>query len=199
VLAITNRSRLVAAGHPLWHLLVIAAAAVGVFGYIKVKEYFDHRRALRQTRGADRPHASAAWLPAPTAPIVVLAAASLLSGGIHASVSGEHFREAFIFGAFFTVAAAAQVAWGILLLHRPSRALLALEAIGNAAVIALWTITRTVGLPVGPEQWRSEAIGTLDVVSTLFEVVIVVMAVTLLVRNAPRRRGPAQRARVPLA
>jgi hypothetical protein len=175
---------------------VIAAAAVGVFGYIKVKEYVDQRRAFRQTRDADRPHASAAWLSAPTAPIVMLATASLLSGGIHASVSGEHFREAFIFGAFFTVAAAAQVAWGILLLHRPSRTLLALGAIGNAAVVALWSMTRTVGLPVGPEPWRPEAIGTLDVVSTLFEVVIVVIAVTLLVRNAPRRQDDLSQGRL---
>src|SRR5690242_182681 len=165
MLALVEATRREAGRHPLWHFLVIAGLAVGLFCAIKLKEYVDQRRSVR---APDRPivepfidaQLSPAGLPAPPPSTVLLAIASLLSGGIHAAVSGEHFREAFIFGAFFTVAAGAQIGWALLLLDRPSRTLLALAAVGNAAVIALWTASRTVGLPVGPEPWKPEAIGT---------------------------------------
>ena len=198
MLALAEAARRESAGHPLWHYLVIAGVAVGVFCAIKLKELIDEHR---RTRVPDRPivetsadaKPTPAGLPAPAPSIVVLAIASLLSGGIHAAVSGEHFREAFIFGAFFTVAAGAQIGWALLLLNRPNRALLALGAVGNAAVIALWTASRTVGLPIGPERWHPEAIGALDVVSTLFEVVIVIIAVTLLVRRPHRADDVVER------
>ncbi len=165
-------------GHPLWHYLVVAGAAVAVFLGIKVKEYADRRRERSVPSGFVAPSVSTA----------VLAAASFLAGGIHGSVASEHFREAFVFGVFFVGAAAAQVAWAILLVHQPTRALLWVGAIGNTAVIAVWTVTRTVGIPIGPEPWHAEAIGALDVISTLFEIVIVVTAVAVLARRAPRSR-----------
>jgi hypothetical protein len=67
--------------------------------------------------------------------------------------------------------------------YRPNRTLLLVGAVGNAATIVLWTLTRTVGLPVGPQPWHPEAIGPLDLISTLLELAIVLCAATLLARR----------------
>ena len=163
-------------GHPLWHLLIVAGGAVGVFLVIKAKEHWDRN---------PRPRLTAA------APVLALALLSLASGAIHASVSAEHFEEAFVFGLFFLLASTVQAGWAVLVVFRPSRALLVAGAVGNAAVIMLWTLTRTVGLPFGPEPWQPEAVGARDVISTLLEVALVLGVATLLARGA----GDVQRPR----
>jgi len=160
-------------GHPLWHLLVVAGAAVGVFLVIKLREHF--------ARNSDR-HRSP-WHSPPTVAVFALGLLSAAAATIHASVSAQHFREAFIFGVFFLAASSAQAGWAVLLISRPSRPILVVGAAGNAAVIMLWTVTRTVGLPVGPEPWRPETIGTLDVISTLLELALVIGAANLLARR----------------
>ncbi|MDP9333135.1 MAG: hypothetical protein M3Q30_07480 [Actinomycetota bacterium] len=173
-IAIAARDR--SGGHPLWHLLIVAAGAVGVLAVIKAKEHWD--RDLRPRR-ANRTR----WFPAPTVPVLTLALLSAATAAIHSAVSAEHFEEAFIFGAFFLAASAAQAGWAILIVYRPSRALLLVGAVGNAATIVLWTLTRTVGLPVGPRPWHPEAIGTLDLISTLLELAIVLCAARVVART----------------
>jgi hypothetical protein len=166
-------------GHPLWHLLVVAGGAVGVFVVIKLREQF----------AADESRHRSPWRSPPTVAVVALALLSAAAAGIHASVSAEHFREAFIFGAFFLAASAAQAGWAVLVIARPSRPVLVVGAAGNAMVIILWTLTRTVGLPVGPEPWRPESIGALDVISTLLELAIVIAAANLVARRTTIPRG----------
>ena len=173
-IAVAARDR--SSGHPLWHLLIVAAGAVGVFVVIKAKEHWD--RELRPRR-PNRAH----WFPAPTVPVLALALLSAAAAAIHSAVSAEHFEEAFIYGAFFLAASTAQAGWAIVIAYRPNRALLMVGAVGNAATIVLWTLTRTVGLPVGPRPWHPEAIGTLDLISTLLELAIVVCAATLVARR----------------
>jgi hypothetical protein len=46
--------------------------------------------------------------------------------------------------------------------------------VGNAAVVVLWIVTRTVGNLVGPEPDMPEPIGVADSVATAFEVAIVI-------------------------
>ena len=53
---------------------------------------------------------------------------------------------------------------------RPSRRLLLAGAIGNLAIASVWLVSRTVGLPLGPEAWEPEAIHVADIVATLDEV-----------------------------
>jgi hypothetical protein len=179
IAAATDRS----GGHPLWHLLVVAGGAVGVFLVIKLREQFarDEGRNLSP------------WRSPPTVAVVALALLSAAGAAIHASVSAEHFREAFIFGVFFLAASTAQAGWAVLVISRPSRSVLVVGAAGNAVVIILWTLTRTVGVPVGPEPWRPETIGALDVIATLLELAIVIGAAKLLARRTTitRRRHRA--------
>jgi hypothetical protein len=171
--AIAAAARDRSGGHPLWHLLIVAAGAVLDFVAILAKEHWDRDERPQRSR----------WAP-PTVPILALALLSAASGAIHSAVSVEHFQEAFIYGAFFLAASTAQAAWAALLVYRPTRTLLIAGAVGNAATIILWTLTRTVGLPFGPQPWQPETIGTLDVTSTLLELAIVLGAATLLVRRA---------------
>lgn len=107
---------------------------------------------------------------------------ALLSAGaaaIHAAVAGPHFEEWAPFGILFAAAALGQVVWGALVLVRPSRLLLAAGAAGNAAILGAWALSRTAGLPVGPEASTPEPIAALDAVASAFELGIVVVAAVL--------------------
>jgi hypothetical protein len=188
MLAIAAAARDQSGGHPLWHPLIVAAGALGMFVLIKAKEHWDHDRRPRRPNGAIRvdeptPAHRSRWFPAPTGPVLALAMLSAASGAIHAAVSTAHFEEAFVYGAFFLVTSTLQAAWAVVLSYRPNRTLLAIGTVGNAAIIIVWTLTRTVGLPVGPQSWSPEPIGALDVISTLLELAIVLGAANLLARR----------------
>jgi hypothetical protein len=184
--AVAARDR--SAGHPLWHLAIVAAGAIGVFVVIKAKEHWG--RDPRPRRAHRSP-----WFSAPTVPLLTLALLSAAGAAIHSAVSAEHFDEAFIYGVFFVAASTSQAGWAVLVVYRPTRTLLVVGAVANAATIILWALTRTVGLPIGPEPWHAEAIGTLDLIATLLELAIVLGAATLLARRSRR----SARLAVPLA
>jgi hypothetical protein len=163
-----------AAGHPTWHLLVVALGAIAVFIGIRVHE---HLLAHPPVRTNKRPARSGVHF--------FLALCSAGAAAIHASVCSDHFREFFAFGVFFVIAAVLQAMWAVRVCIRPSRALLVVGAAGNAAVILVWALSRTAGLPIGPEVWRPEAISMLDLIATLLEVALVVGASVLLNRREP--------------
>ena len=174
-------------GHPLWHLVLPVVVSAGVFGGLKVSERW-HAHTARMARTATAvmarqatPVSSVAggqppakrWMR-PAAPVAGLALASAGASAIHAAVCPAHFREATAFGVFFLLAAALQAAWAVLILRQPGRALLTLGAIGNLVVVGLWTMSRTVGVPIGPEVWRPEAITVADSLATTLELAIII-------------------------
>ena len=82
---------------------------------------------------------------------LISAAALVCSAGaaaIHFAVLGEHFDESWLYGIFFAVVAWLQVAWALAALRQPSARLYWAGAAGNAAVIATWAVTRTLGVPL---------------------------------------------------
>lgn len=109
----------------------------------------------------------------PRASDVVLAITSLSAAAIHFAVTGDHFDEHVVFGLFFLAVAWAQILWAVGILLAPSRRFLMAGLIGNAVVVALWGLSRTVGVPIGPEPWTPEAVGGADLVCTVLEFVIV--------------------------
>jgi hypothetical protein len=109
-----------------------------------------------------------------------MALASVGAGVIHLAVAPAHLREWVPFGVFFVVLGGAQLAWAALVWTRPRRSLLVAGAIANAGVVALWLLSRSAGIPIGPEHWSPEAIGFADVVCSAYEVLIVVATWTLL-------------------
>ena len=70
----------------------------------------------------------------PSAATVLLAAASVMAGLIHAAVTPEHLVEAWVFGAFFALAAGFQLGWAIAVIVRPSPGVYATGALANMAL-----------------------------------------------------------------
>jgi hypothetical protein len=121
---------------------------------------------------------------------------------VHGIVTPDHFAEWWGYGLFFVAAAFAQSGYGAIVLFtrmvegasimerwRPARvrAYLWAGVLGNVAIILLWLVTRTVGIPFfGPEAGRVEPVRFLDATSKVLEVGIVV-GLALLVRRSSLR------------
>ncbi len=114
---------------------------------------------------------------------IPLAMTSLAAAAIHFSVTGDHFDVGVLHGLFFVVVAWAQALWAVFMFVAPSRLVLVAGLLGNTAVIATWAVSRTVGVPVGPEAWTPEAVGGADLVATMLELVLVVGCGLLLARR----------------
>jgi FtsP/CotA-like multicopper oxidase with cupredoxin domain len=118
---------------------------------------------------------------------VAAAALTAGAGAIHLAVVPDHLHEYLLFGIFFAVVGAAQLGAAAAMV-RPTRRLQAGLAIGQLLLVALWLVSRTTGLPIGPEPWTPEEIGVADVICIALELLAVAVLVGLLVR-APRRRS----------
>jgi len=178
-----------AGGHPLWHYAVVAGAAVAVYAGLRLSDWWRGRPASHAAGPLARLMAFRLRRSPASGADFGLAACSAMCGVIHLDVCSAHFREAVVFGVFFVVAAVLQMVWAALVWNGPSRRLLWWGAIGNAAVVALWTATRTVGLPIGPGPWRPEAFGIADVAASLLEAAIVVGSLRLVLRSRHRGRS----------
>ena len=111
------------------------------------------------------------------------AALSALAGFIHILVAPDHFEEWIGYGVFFVMASACQWLFALIVLAYtpPQRELLWTGLLGNAAIIALWAVTRTLGLPFfGPEAGEVEPVGLVDSVSKLVEVALMTCLALML-------------------
>jgi hypothetical protein len=106
---------------------------------------------------------------------------------IHVQASIDHFSEYWLYSLFFIVLALAQAVWGFAIYRNPRRGLLILGAVGSLAVIALWIVSRTTGLPLGPTPGVAEEVGALDAIATADELLVVILMVLELRRLAPAR------------
>lgn len=106
------------------------------------------------------------------------------AAGIHFAVTPEHFDEDWAFGIFFAAAAWAQLLWAALLIRVDDRGLRAVAAVGNLAIALVWVVSRTSGVPIGPEPGAREAVGFVDVLATIWEVLAAVaIFVTTRIRH----------------
>jgi hypothetical protein len=124
--------------------------------------------------------------------VLILRAAATLSmlvAAMHLWVVPEHLQEWWGYGTFFVIVAAAQGLYGLGLLRRPSRPFLLLGVAGNLAIVILWLVTRTTGIPLlGPHAGEVEGVGGLDLACTLGEVGIVAGLGTLSMKGLPTER-----------
>ena len=122
------------------------------------------------------------------------AALSFCAALIHASVAPAHFGEYWGFGVFFVVIGGLQLVWAELVRRGDAdRRLLLLAVAGNLAVAVVWLISRTVGLPIGPQSGQAEGVGLHDVLATLDELTIaLVVLVALAGDRAGASRGPVR-------
>jgi hypothetical protein len=134
-------------------------------------------------------------LPAPRRRTLLayVALCSAAAATIHLAVVWPHANESLLLGVLFALAGAFQLAWAPLVLVRPSRRVLAAGAVVNAGIALAWAVSRTVGLPFGPEAWSPEPVGLADSAATIFELAIATGAVILRRRFVPQLRGGAGR------
>jgi hypothetical protein len=99
---------------------------------------------------------------------------------MHAAASAQHVAEWPLAAAFFAVLAVAQLGLGAWMWTRPDGRALAAAAAGSAAVVLVWMVSRTTGLPFGPEAGHPESAGVLDVVTSVDELLLAACAIALL-------------------
>ena len=107
------------------------------------------------------------------------------AGFIHVAASYRHL-DYVPYAAAFAMLAAIQFAWGVLVYRRPSRTLLVAGALLSLGTVCVWLVSRTSGLPVGPERWRPEAWGLPDTVASADELTLCVL---LALGSAGQRRA----------
>jgi hypothetical protein len=112
--------------------------------------------------------------------LLLAAAASLGAAAIHLLVTPEHFEESPLYGGFFLLTALAQVACGLVLVRRPLRLLVGAVLVSNSGLVLLWLLTRTAGIPLGPEQGVVEPVGVLDLMAISCELALVAACTALL-------------------
>ena len=117
--------------------------------------------------------------------LFALCGLSWVAGLIHVAAAVAHLDEYALYSVFFELLALAQFGWGIALYRAPSIALVRAGAVMSALVVVLWIVSRTVGLPIGPEPWHPEAVGPIDALASADEALIALVV-------AVRSRGLGQ-------
>ena len=125
--------------------------------------------------------------------LIAAVTASLGAAGIHFAVIEEHLAEYALFGFLFLGLAWFQALWSFLFFVRQSRLRAWLGIVLNLGAVAVWVMSRTTGLPIGPDPWKPEVVGALDVAASLLELVVVACVIALV---APRTRAISSSTRV---
>jgi hypothetical protein len=76
--------------------------------------------------------------------------------------------------------AVAQLGWGAWIYARPSPSAFRAGFALAAAIAAVWLVSRTVGLPVGPDAGEPEAVGFPDLAATAAELLAAALCAAFL-------------------
>lgn len=93
---------------------------------------------------------------------------ALAAGAVHLGQVGVHVEEGWQIAGFFVVVGVMQVFAAVLLLRPRPRTWFWFGIAGSAMVIALWAVSRTLGLPF-VEEGEVEALGVADAYASLAE------------------------------
>lgn len=134
---------------------------------------------------AVEPYAAEPALPLAARSLVPAAfVASTAAAGVHAAMAPGHLEHQLTTGVFFVASAAFQAAWAGSLALGASRRVAAIGVVANLALVGLWALSRTVGLPgLSPEP-----VGPWDLTCVAWELVVVAVCVRLL--GALRQHAP---------
>ena len=126
---------------------------------------------------AARPDAtSALGLAAMTA-----AGLSLAAAWIHFSYTASHWPDWWAYGAFFLGTGVFQSLCVPAIVRWPRSSWVALATIaGNLGIVGMYFYTRTVRVPMGPHEGIVEKAGTVDLLCTAAEVLLVAIMVTIV-------------------
>jgi len=112
---------------------------------------------------------------------MLLVCLSAAAGLIHAKALIDHAPHYWLFGVFFGVLTYAQVLWAVFVYRRPDdRRWLMPAAVGSLVVVAIWVVSRTVGLPVGPWAGDPEPLAITDITATVIELLLAGLIIAIL-------------------
>jgi hypothetical protein len=120
----------------------------------------------------------------------LVAACAFGAAAIHFGFAPDHFGESRFHGAFFFLAGWAQLAFGLAVILRPSRAVLRIGILLNVAIVVLWVVSRIAGMPFGDDPWVAESVTFPDTLATVLEVLAIVGSYLLLTGALERRAFP---------
>lgn len=118
----------------------------------------------------------------------LLALLSAAAGVIHLASAGEHFDVTWAHGTFFAVVGWLQLVVSGFLVLRPSRRVVVLGAALSAAVVAVWLVSRTAGVPFGPGAGEPEPVALADAVATACEAAFLALGLAVAARPALAER-----------
>ena len=120
---------------------------------------------------------------------VGLAALLVGAGAVHVAMAPSHFGVSTAEGVGFLVAAWLQVGLAAAVVMRPSRGVIGAVIAVSTACIAVWAVSRTVGLPFGSHAGHAESVTIVDGMTVVMEVAAILLAVALLSRASMRFRS----------
>jgi hypothetical protein len=114
-------------------------------------------------------------------------ALSVLAAAIHVRVAPEHFSQWWGYGAFFVACALAEVGYLWLLARHPGNRVLQVGIWGSMATMLMYFVSRTAGIPLGPEAGVVETVDGIGATATAAEAGLLLLLCSLLDGDARRR------------
>ena len=143
---------------------------------------------------------AARMIALPTALAAIAVGLSLAAAVIHFAVLEAHLVDGLLFGLFFLAVGAFQLIWAQAYLLNRGRAVAAAGVLANTAIVATWLLSRTIGVPLGPQAWVPEPVGLVDLTATSLELALIALLLPSLMparmRDFNARRLPVQDAAV---
>ncbi len=179
-----------------WIAALVLVIGGAIFLVLAARERFgQERRTGPAAADGDGPRTSVAPEAARRAAVGMIVSLSLGAAVIHFAAAPHHYTELGDLGAGFIAAGAFQAAWARAANGTITRRTAWIGIAVNLGIIVAWIVSRSVGLPVGPEPWTPEVVGLPDGASTVFELLIVTgLAIRLLGVDRVRlvRSGPVR-------
>ncbi|GIH68797.1 hypothetical protein [Sphaerimonospora thailandensis] len=130
----------------------------------------------------------------PSAPTPALAALSAGAAAIHFGVMPGHFSASLAHGVFFAFVGWAQLAWAAAALtgRGAGQNVLLTGAFFNLAVLVIWLVGTTAGLPFGPGAWTPQPAQAPDLLCATLELMLIAGSLVLAERRTPPGTVPSE-------
>ena len=134
--------------------------------------------AIRTAARPARARSLAASVLLPWAPIAALI--SLAVGYVHLAYVDSHWEDWWAYGAFFLATGVGQVLFAPLVLIWPRRWLLMVGTAGNVAIVGMYVLSRTQGIPLGPHTGVKESVAFADLATTGAEIALAAVLLMMI-------------------
>lgn len=150
---------------------------------------------LKRVSGAAPGRALRGWVDAAGVFRVTAILCLVGAGSIHVAQISSHFQEWPAAGWFFVAAAVAQLLIAGALVRTASVVAFTAATLVALATLEVWSVSRFVGLPLGPGPGIPEAVSRPDVIAGAMEVATVIACVISVIWGPGRAKGLGARSR----